>query len=256
MSRGCPVRPHADHAQHFADVQTGVGVIIRHKRAQTLKLGDTLRHGLLSADGKAQRNREFRALPRLTLDRNTAAHHIDQIFRNRHAETGSLNFAHGRGLLARKLLEDMLLKRRAHADAGITDMKFIIHTSMRCGLLLNDAQGDHAAYRGELDGIGQDVKHDLVETHGVGNNILILHIDHVDEKRNALGGDVRLDDIAQIVYKLGQVHRAQLERNLAALDTAHIKYIVDEREQMLARRRGLFQVVEHLLTVVDMGGRK
>ena len=76
----------------------------------------------------------------------------------------------------------MLLKRRAHADAGITDMKFIIHTSMRCGLLLNDAQGDHAAYRGKLDGIGQDVEHDLVETHGVGNNILILHIDHVDEK--------------------------------------------------------------------------
>lgn len=71
-----------------------------------------------------------------------------------------------------------------------------------------------------------------------------------------LGGDARLDDIAQIVYKLGQVHRAQFERNLAALDTAHIEYIVDEREQMLARRRGLFQVVEHLLTVVDMGGRK
>ena len=58
------------------------------------------------------------------------------------------------------------------------------------------------------------------------------------------------------MYKLGQVHRTQFERNLAALDTAHIKYIVDEREQMLARRRGLFQVVEHLLTVVDMGSRK
>ena len=58
------------------------------------------------------------------------------------------------------------------------------------------------------------------------------------------------------MYKLGQVHRAQFERNLAALDTAHIEHIVDEREQMLARRRGLFQVVEHLLTVVDMGGRE
>ena len=95
MSRGRPVRPHTDRAQHFADVQTGVGVIIRHKRAQTLKLGDALRHGLLSADRKAQGNCKFRALPRLALDRNTAAHHIDQIFRDRHTEAGSLNFAHG-----------------------------------------------------------------------------------------------------------------------------------------------------------------
>ena len=95
MSRGRPVRPHADHSQHFADVQTGVGVIICHKRAQTLKLGDTLRHGLLSADRKAQGNCKFRTLPRLALDRNIAAHHIDQIFRDRHTEAGSLNFAHG-----------------------------------------------------------------------------------------------------------------------------------------------------------------
>ena len=38
-----------------------------------------------------------------------------------------------------------------------------------------------------------------------------------------------------------QVHRAQFEKTFAALDTAHIEHIVDEREQMLARRRGLFR---------------
>ena len=150
----------------------------------------------------------------------------------------------------------MLLKRRTHADAVIADMELIVRAALRRGLLLDDAQGDRAARRGEFDGVGHDVEHDLVEAHGVGDDVLVLHVDHVDEERDALGGNARLDDVAQVVHKLGQVHRARLERDLAALDAAHVEHVVDEREQVLARRRGLFQVVEHLFAVVDMGGRK
>ena len=159
-------------------------------------------------------------------------------------------------LLARELLDAVLLERRTHADAVVADMDLIVRAALRRGLLLDDAQGDRAARRGELDGVGQDVEHDLVEAHGVGDDVLVLHVDHVDEERQTLCGNARLDDVAQVVHELGQVHRARLERDLAALDAAHVEHVVDEREQVLARRRGLFQVVEHLLTVVDMGGRK
>ena len=136
----------------------------------------------------------------------------------------------------------MLLKRRTHADAVVADMELIVRAALRRGLLLDDAQGDRAARRGEFDGVGHDVEHDLVEAHGVGDDVLVLHVDHVDEERDALGGNARLDDVTQVVHELGQVHRARLERDLAALDAAHVQDV--------------FQVVEHLFAVVDMGGRE
>ena len=90
-------------------------------------------------------------------------------------------------------------------------MELIVRAALRRGLLLDDAQGDRAARRGELDGVGQDVEHDLVEAHGVGDDVLVLHVDHVDKEREALGGNARLNDVAQVVHELGQVHRARLE---------------------------------------------
>ena len=63
--------------------------------------------------------------------------------------------------LARKTARKICSRRRARADAGITDMKFIIHTAMRRSLLRMMTQGDHAAYRVNLMAL-TDVEHDLV----------------------------------------------------------------------------------------------
>ncbi len=63
--------------------------------------------------------------------------------------------------------------------------------------------------------------------------------------------------ISQIVYKLGQVHRTQFERNLCRLRYGSYRAIslMSESRCWLAVAV-FFRVVEHLLTVVDMGGRR
>ena len=53
--------------------------------------------------------------------------------------------------------------------------------------------------------------------------------------------------------EIRQMHRALLELYFSALDAAHIQHIVDEGEEVLAGSGDLFQVVQHLLPVVDVG---
>ena len=70
---------------------------------------------------------------------------------------------------------------------------------------------------------------------------------------NRLGTDVGLDDGAYIVHEIRQMHRLFLDLHLAALDTAHVQHIVDEGEQVLAGGGDLFQVVQHLFFIINMG---
>ena len=58
------------------------------------------------------------------------------------------------------------------------------------------------------------------------------------------------------MHEIRQMHRLFLDLHLSALDTAHIQHIVDEGEQMLAGSRDLFQVVQHLFLIINMGRRQ
>ena len=51
------------------------------------------------------------------------------------------------------------------------------------------------------------------------------------------------------------MHRLGFQRHLAALDSAHIQNIVDERQQMLARQQQLAQTFIDLFSVVQIALR-
>ena len=58
------------------------------------------------------------------------------------------------------------------------------------------------------------------------------------------------------MHEIRQVHCLFLDLHLAALNAAHIQHIVDEGEQVLAGSGDLFQVVQHLLLILNMGRRQ
>ena len=58
------------------------------------------------------------------------------------------------------------------------------------------------------------------------------------------------------MHEIRQMHRLFLDLHLAALDTAHVQHIVDEGEQVLAGSGDLFQVVQHLFLIINMGCRQ
>ena len=53
--------------------------------------------------------------------------------------------------------------------------------------------------------------------------------------------------------EIRQMHRFFFNFYFSALDAAHIQHIIDEGKQVLAGGRDLFQVVQHLFLMINMG---
>ena len=185
-----------------------------------------------------------------------AAHHVDDVLGDRHAEARALNAADRAAALARERLEDRLPERFAHADAAVLDAELEHGALRRRRRLFDDAEADHAARGRKLDRVRKDVQQDLVEPEPVGHDVLVHDVLRVDEQLQLLGRDVGLNDRPQVMNDVGQVRVALVDRHLAALDAAHVEHVVDQRQQMLARYGDLRKVVLHLLPVVDVRRRK
>ena len=207
----------------------------------------------MSAERKAEIHDELAALARLALNGDGAAHQVHNVLGDGHAEAGALNAADGGVFLTGELLKDVLLELLAHADAVVLDAELIAGPARRRTVFLGNTDADHAACGGKLDGIGQNVQQDLVQPQRVGDDILVLHIHGINEKRQPLCRNIGLDDGAHIVDEVRQMHRFFLDLYLSALDAAHIQHIIDEGKQMLAGGRDLFQVVQHLFLIINMG---
>ena len=162
LAGGRPVRRHLDLAQHFADAHTGLGVVVHHQGAGAAQLGDGLALGHRFADLAVQRYGKLAALALLALDRDAAAHHIYDVFRDRHTQPGALDAAAGRRLLAREGVKDVLLELRGHTDAVVLDVEHIGGVAAAGAGLFGNADVDGAARRGEFYGVADDVQQDLV----------------------------------------------------------------------------------------------
>ena len=147
----------------------------------------------------------------------------------------------------------MLLELFAHTNAIVLDAELIAATALGRTVLLGNADADRTACGSELDGVGQNVQQDLVQPHRVGDDVLVLHVHGIDEKRQPLCRNIGLDDGAHIVDEVRQMHRFFFNFYFSALDAAHIQHIIDEGKQMLAGGRDLFQVVQHLFLIINMG---
>ncbi len=100
---------------------------------------------------------------RLWPDLDGAAHHIHDVLGDGHAQTGTLDLAHGGASLPLKGIEDPLRKLRAHADAIVLDPDLILLPALPGPRQLSEPDGDRSACRGELDGVGQKIQQHLIQ---------------------------------------------------------------------------------------------
>lgn len=96
-------------------------------------------------------------------DLDGAAHHIHDVLGDGHAQTGTLDLAHGGASLPLKGIEDLLRKLRAHADAVVLDPDLILLPVLPGPRQLSEPDGDRSACRGELDGVGQKIQQHLIQ---------------------------------------------------------------------------------------------
>ena len=119
--------------------------------------------------------------------------------------------------------------------------------------LFDHADAEHAAGLGKLHGVAGEIEQDLVQPQLVADDVLVDHIHGVDEELELFGAYVGLDDGFQVVEDVRKVDVLFLDLDHAAFDPAHVQNVVDQGEQVFAGHRDLFQVVRHLLLVVNVG---
>ena len=115
---------------------------------------------------------------------------------------------------------------------------------------------DHAARRGELDGVGQQVQQHLIQPGLVAVDVLVGHIHGVHIQIQLLCVDLPADDGLQVVQHIREVDLGLFQMDLSAFDAAHIQHIVDEGEQVVAGSEGLGEVILHPFLVVDVADRQ
>ena len=183
------------------------------------------------------------------------AHHLDNALGNRHAQSRSLNAVDGTRLFARKLVKDDLLEFPAHADSVVPDAETVVLESERAGSAAADqfvqAQADSASFRGELDGVAQDVEQDLVQAQPVRNDVRVGKL-LAERELQFLFLDVCMHDGFKVREQAAQVHLFFVQGYLSAFNPAHVKHVVEQGKQVSAGDGNLFKVVLDLRLVVDV----
>ena len=96
----------------------------------------------------------------------------------------------------------MLLELLAHADACVTDNKFILCTALRSVPLLLNLQADKTADLVELHAVAQDIQQHLRQPQPVSNNMLMQNIYSINNKIQLLLSYIRLDNRADFLQQL------------------------------------------------------
>ena len=158
-----PLGNHADFLHHMADADRRVRIVIRYEDADVLELRNDLVARRGSEHLERNRNGVLCAFSLFTFHGNRAAHHIDDVFRDRHAKSRTLNAADRRSLLACKRFKEVLLEFPAHADAVVADMEFVECIPFFIVRFLNNTDNDGAAVLCEFRGIAQQIQQNLVQ---------------------------------------------------------------------------------------------
>ena len=178
-----PVRIDPDLLQRGNSAQAQILIIVDHENPPRRK-----HHvGLLCIRLlQIERDMEFTALARRTLQVDRSLHRLHDGFRDRHAKAGSLDLVDLRFLFPGKCIKNLFLELFCHADAVVLHAEMaphIIFSHRR--LLLRQKDLDHTALRRKFQRVGQQVDQHLVQTHTV-----TVHL---------LGDDVLYEDIKMLL---------------------------------------------------------
>ena len=256
LAAGGPVGPHADVPKHFADRAAGIHVIIHHQSANALELFDFPILRRIVAQAELEVHDEFRAATHFALHFDGTTHHIHNVFGDGHAKAGALDATDGGTLLAGKSFEEMLLEILAHADAIVFHMDFILCIALQLHRILFHAYSHRATGIGELQRITQKIQQHLIQTQTIAVHIFIRYTHSVEEKIDPLRHDVSLQNRAEVMEHIRQMHFLLLDLHHATLDAAHVKHVIDERQEMITGGGDFLQIVLYLILIIQISSRQ
>jgi hypothetical protein len=177
------------------------------------------------------RHLEQRALPRLAVHADRAAHQLGQPLADRQAQAGAAVLARGGRVDLRERLEQPRQVLGRDADAGIlhreADTASLVHR------LAVHRHEDLALVR-ELDGVGQQVDEDLAHARGVAHQRLGRAVlDQVGQVQVLLQR-ARRHQVERVLHAAAQVEGLLLDLELADVGLRVVEDVVDDLQQRLA----------------------
>src|SRR2546426_489705 len=182
-----------------------------------------------------QRERERRAATDLALDPQPAAVELDEAPRQRQPESGALALARVVGPDLTELLEDRVVVVGRDANAGVADGDL----DRPVGEMGGDA--DASALGGELDRVREQVDQHLLDLTFVADDLTHTGIDS-EIHAEAVARGALADERKGVLERERHAEVRQLEVHAAGFDLGQIEDVVDQREEVPARRDDVLQV--------------
>ena len=164
------------------------------------------------------------------LDRDAAAHALDDALGNRKAQSGATEPAGDAAVGLLELLEDALVLVGPDADAGVAHQDVDL---ARPDTALDD-DGDATAV-GELHRIACQIEQHLPQPRGVAGHPGGQSILHIGGDLELLGLRAGRDQFDRLFDQRGEVECAGVKVDAAGFDLGEIEDLVDQREQRVAR---------------------
>ncbi len=147
-------------------------VVVHH---QHLPGGQDHLLAAVRGDLQVQGHLEAAALARLAGNGDAALHLVHDVFGDGHAQAGALDVLDPGVVLPREGIEDLFLELLGHADAGVLAPRKWVRTQFSpCSegsweMVMAMAP----AFRGELQGVGEQIQQNLVQPHTVAVDLLL-----------------------------------------------------------------------------------
>ncbi len=247
-----PFGMQAELAKHIRNTVACIEIIVYHKRLAVLQFRQNQRLFLFGVQAEREGDRKFGPNARFACYGNGTVHHIHNIFRDGHAEAGSLDFADGAVSFPLEGLKNMRYELRAHTDAAVFDGKFVVAVTVRSARFFCDPHADMTAGSRIFYGIAEQIQKNLIEAELITVNIFVHNVHRIDLQLELFGMNIRLQNIAQAMQDLGKAAKLFIQMYFPAFDMAHIQYVIDQTQQMVSGCLNLFQIFRNLFLLINM----
>ena len=207
---------------------------------------------------------EAGTLAGLGIHPDAPAHQRDDALADRKAQAGAAVQPRGRGIGLRERLEQLLLRFRVDADAGVADLE--TQLVLRGGLAGAAHVQRHAAALGELDCIAEQVGEHLAQAHGIAAHRQPHRGVDAERQPQALGLGRALHQHDHAFQQLAQVEADGFQVELVCLELGVVEDVVDDPQHLLRggvgrahqlglvdRHVGVHQQVQHRHDAVERG---
>ena len=182
---------------------------------------------IAAVDFKRDDNVERGAFALRAFNGNGAAHLVDEVLGDRHAQPRAAVFRTRRLGFLRERLEQLLKEVLRHSDAGVTAFEL----DERCIAFAGDfpASDEYLPVRlVVLDRVAQDVRHDALEMHRAAHQLDVLRFAVFLDDLDAATFRLLDDDGVDASGNLAQVERDVLQDDFPRLQLVHVQHFVDE----------------------------